>query len=157
MRLKIVAVALLLVACAEKKGPAPGQAEHNAYTAKVNAVCTKYDNDAEKLPEPPDDPRKLSPVLHALTSFIERFAHDVKAVPPPAKERAEVAERLWAPLGNLVTQARSVTSNYDRALRGGADDATIRRIENAAREIDISSLGVDAWLKDFGLGQCTDD
>jgi hypothetical protein len=154
--MKIIAVVLLLVACAEKKGLTPAQAEHKAYVAKVNAVCTKYNKEAEKLPEPPRDLHKLSAWTHTFVSFVEHFAHDMKAVPPPAKERAEVAVRLWAPLGNVVTQVRGVASNFDRALQGHADEATLRRLENSVREIQIVDLG-DAWLNDFGLIECTDD
>jgi hypothetical protein len=153
---RAIVILVLLAACAQKdKGPTPDQVAHQQYVAKVNVVCGRYR--WAELPEIPDDPRKLGPALRTVTGWIEGFAHDIRAVPPPATERAEVEERLWAPVGNLVRQMRSITANYERAVRSGADEELVRRVDNAVQELFVSGVGTDAWLNDFGLAECTDD
>ena len=156
-RVAALLLVLTLTACAEKaKAPTAAQLAHRTYVDKVNAICAKYDRLGQSIPQPKDDtsPTEVRAFLRRAIPWAERWRREVKAVVPPAHERAEVAERLWAPMDDLVKRMHDLSANVDRALRSHSQ-ADVQRVENAAKALGDNITGSEGWLDDFGLTACS--
>ena len=144
----VLVFGLALASCGGSSADAAGAAK-SAYVQQAAQVCREAE--AAKLKAGAATPTRtqdIAPYVDALVAVAKEAAAKLRAVVPPAADRAALTTRLLDPLDAQVTEGQAFAAKVRAA---GTDDAKVLALladKPGAGKIDVQ------FVKDYGLDAC---
>lgn len=143
---------VLLVLCAACSRHAAPMSKDDFVTS-ANAICARVNGDLDKVAEPKsaaDLPRALQDII----AVYERAQHDLRALRPPAADKAAVETNLLAVNDQQVRVLKDALPALRSAAAKGDQqgvEATFAKADRDATELAAKSK---SWATSYGLTEC---
>lgn len=144
-----LALVLALPGCGGSSGGSAASAAKTAYVARAAQVCR--DAAAAKLKAGAATPTRtedVAPYVDAIVAVARDAAARLRAVVPPAADRAALTTRLLDPLDVQVAEGQAFALKVHAAGTDGAKVLALLADRPGAGKIDVP------FLKAYGLDAC---
>lgn len=141
----LAVLALALTAC----GGSSGGSDKAAYVAKAAQVCTDAKAAKDQAGKvTPTKTEQIAPYVDAIVAVAKDAAAKLRAIAPPAADKAALAAKLLDPLDAQVKEGEAYAGKVHAAGNDATKVLTLLANKPGAGKIDV------AFLKEYGLDAC---
>ena len=148
----LLLVPLLLSGCGgSSKDKASSGLSRSEYVTKAEAICTRINTEVDKLTAP-STPQALQEFVEKSLQLAETGTDELKALEPPAADRADLKAKVLDPLDGQLAAGRAFLEQVKTAVAKN-DQAALGQLITHPPTGSKADLN---WMRSYGFRECVD-
>jgi hypothetical protein len=145
------ALVFLVVCAACSRHPAPMSKDE--FVRAANAICARVNGELDRVAEP-KSATELPRALQNVIAVYEKAQHDLRALRPPAEDKAAVESNLLAVNDQQVRVLKDALPALQSAAAKGDQQAVEATFAKADRDATALAAKSKPWATSYGLTEC---
>jgi hypothetical protein len=148
----LLVLPLLLTGCGgSSKDQTSSGLSKPAYLSKAEGICTRINREIDKLAAP-TTPQALQAFVEESLQIAEVGTGEIKALDPPAGDRAAIKAKVLDPLDGQLVEGRAFLEKVKTAVAKN-DQAALGQLITHPPTGSKADL---AWMRSYGFKECVD-